>query len=556
MPPSDHVTHPALLPRPRSVSWGSGVGARLADGLALGCEPGAGFEPVARWFRRQLEAATGWQVGLETSALVPGGAATIELRAGEVAVPGCGPSALGGVEETYRLEVGGGRVRVTAGAPAGAFYALQTLRQLLPDALYRSAALPPDPCPPIDVPEAVVEDGPRCRWRGVHLDVARHFMPLPFLLRLVDLAAVHKLNVLHLHLTDDQGWRVPVPAYPRLIEVGAWRRESPLNHWSEPPQGDGRPHGGFYQREDLEELVAYAAERHVTVLPEIDMPGHMAAAIAAYPELGNGRRPLEVRTRWGISSHVLNLEEETVRFCEEVLTEVAGIFPGTHLHIGGDECPTKEWEAPENRRAAQLMAEHSMSSPAELQGWFTARIAGHLRRLGRTLVGWDEILDAGAPEDAVVMSWRGEEGGIAAAAAGHDVVMAPQQWLYFDWAYEDSPAEPVAILAATSLERVYSYDPVASIPAEHRHHVLGLQAQLWTEYVSTPEHAEYLYFPRLCASAEVAWSPPERDFAEFEARLAAHLGRLRAMGVNYRPLSGPTPGQSRVWQGAEAAPAP
>lgn len=539
----------ALIPKPLRVSFGEGRGAVLADGLVVSYDGGDGLGAVARWFRREVEAATGWEVHAACSDGPGGGADGIEITTGPVDLPGSQPSALGGAEETYRLQVAGGRARITAPAAAGAFYALQTLRQLLPDTTFRGAAVPSPPAEPIEVAEVEVEDGPRFAWRGVHLDVCRHFMPKAFVLRLVDLAALHKLNVLHLHLTEDQGWRVPISRYPRLTEVGAWRRESPVGHWSEAKGGDGVPHGGWYSREDLEEIVAYAAERHMTVLPEIDMPGHMVAAIAAYPELGNTGRQIEVRTRWGISSNVLNLEEPTIRFCEDVISEVAAIFPGTHFHVGGDECPTRQWEDPKNERAQELMGSHAMTSPRELQGWFTARIAAHLRSIGRTLVGWDEILEGGAPQGSVVMSWRGEAGGVAAAAAGHDVVMAPEEWLYFDWAHADSPAEPIAIRPATSVERVYSYDPVGSVPEDQQHHVLGAQAQLWTEYVPTPEHAEYLYFPRLSALAEVVWSQPERDFAEFEPRLAAHLGRLRSIGVNYRPLEGPTPGQARVWQG-------
>jgi hexosaminidase len=378
-------------------------------------------------------------------------------------------------------------------------------------------------------------------------------MPKAFVLQLIDLSAIHKCNVFHLHLTEDQGWRIPIERYPRLTEVGAWRPESAVGHYRD-GRFDGTPHGGFYTREDLEEIVAFAAERHVNVLPEIDMPGHMVAAIAAYPELGNTDKQLHVRTKWGISKHVLNLDEATLRFCTDVIDEVVEIFPWANFHVGGDECPTIEWET--SPRAQELMLENGFTEERQLQGWFTARMADHLATRGRTLVGWDEILEGGAPPGSIVMSWRGEEGGIEAATAGHDVVMAPQAWLYFDWPYSEDPTEPLGIHGATSVEKVYMYDPVsAAIPPEQRHHVLGAQCQLWTEYVATPEHAEYMYFPRLSAFAEAAWmtetAGQPKSFAEFEPRLERHLNRLAALGVNYRPLVGPSPGQARVWSGPE-----
>ena len=452
--------------------------------------------------------------------------------------------------EGYHLVVSGGEVTVTGGGPAGVFYGLQTLRQSLPDSWWRAAG--PELASPVELTSMEVVDEPAFAWRGVHLDVARHFMPKGFVLKLIDLISMHKCNVLHLHLTDDQGWRIPVETYPRLVQVGAWRRESAAGHYLE-QRYDGTPHGGFFSTADLREIVAYASQRFVQVLPEIEMPGHMVAAIAAYPELGNSLEPREVLTTWGISSHVLNLKPATLKFCTDVLDEVIDIFPFGYVHIGGDECPTTEWESSESAQA--LMRAEGFQTERQLQAWFTARIGQHLSARGRTLVGWEEILEEGAPNGAVVMSWRGEEGGIKAARAGHDVVMAPEQWLYFDWAYADDPREPLAIRGATSVERVWSYDPVPeAIPEAQRHHVLGAQCQLWTEYVPNAEHAEYLYFPRVCAFSETLWRGAAardrrdtRSFQEFESRLRQHLVRFDGIGVNYRPLEGPTLGQSRVW---------
>jgi hexosaminidase len=547
----------AIVPRPLSVRIAEdagrpGAGAELGDGLVIRHDPE--FAGEARWFRRVLEAGTGWVVpvaaageldraaGERKTAAGAGKSAAIELRRDELGdlpqeIISLVPAAARA--DAYRLSSSGGRVAIASPGRAGIFYGLQTLRQLLPDSAFRQAGR----CGPVQLPELEIVDAPRLAWRGVHLDVARHFMPKTFVLKLIDLIALHKCNVLHLHLTDDQGWRMPVASYPRLTEVGAWRPE---------PAGDGPAagHGGYYTRDDLREIVAFAAERHVSVLPEIDMPGHMVAAIAAYPQLGNTGQHLRVSAEWGISEHVLNLEDETLRFCADVIDEVAEIFPWRYVHLGGDECPVSEWTT--SPRAQLLMRENGYADERELQAWFTARMSAHLARRGRALVGWSEILEHGAPADAIVMAWRGETDAVQAAAAGHDVVVAAQDWLYFDRPYSRDPAEPKGFPGAISVEDVYLHDPVpAAIPPGQLHHVLGAQCELWTEHVASPEHAEYLYFPRIPAFAEAAWMTETKgqpkSYQEFLARLTRHLGRLEALGVNYRPLDGPTPAQSRIW---------
>jgi hexosaminidase len=441
--------------------------------------------------------------------------------------------------EGYRLSVSPERVDVRAYQEPGLFYAIQSLRQLLPVDVYRSA---PVGTREWKIPCVEIEDTPRFGWRGAHLDVARHFMPKSFIKKFVDLLATHKLNTFHWHLTDDQGWRIEIERYPRLTEVGAWRKETLVGHHRDSVENlvcDGKPHGGFYTQEDVREIVAYARERFVNVVPEIEMPGHAQAAIAAYRELGNTGRPGEVRTFWGISDDVFNANESTIAFLQNVLEEVLTLFPSQFIHVGGDECPKKQWK--ESPEAQARMRELGLANEEELQSYFIRRMDQFLTQRDRRLVGWDEILEGGLAPNATVMSWRGEEGGIAAAKAGHDVVMAPNHSTYLDYYQsEDRESEPLAIGGYVPLEKVYHYEPVpAPLGPEEARHVLGAQGQLWTEYMPDYRQVEYMAFPRLSALAEVVWTPAERkDYQEFLSRLAVHLKRLDALDVNYRKLSG------------------
>jgi hexosaminidase len=518
-----------LLPSPSSYRQG-GPGAELSDGMVISADSAS--SEVADLLAFELKAATGWQVNRSG----PGadslhGVVRLAVRDdqdGAAVFPS--PDA-----DRYRLSVNGLGVEIVAPTAAGVFYGTRTLRQLLPADLFRTA---PSAARTSVVIEGVdISDAPRFGWRGMGLDLSRHFFPKDFVLKLVDLASLHKLNVLHLHLTDDQGWRVQIDGYPRLTEVGAWRRESPAGHYTE-GRKDGTPHGGFFTKADLAEIVAYAARRYVTILPEIDMPGHMQAAIASYPELGNTGEQLEVLTDWGISEHVLNLEENAIRFCTDVLEEITEIFPGQYV------------------RARRLCERLGLAGPRELQGWFTARMSEVVSAKGRRLVGWNEIVGAGAPKGSVILCWEGKNAwraAVEAARAGLEVVMAPEPWCYFDWAYSDDPREPLAIRSAISVEQVYGLEPVPDdLEKDLEHFVIGAQCQLWSEYVVTPQHAEYMYFPRVCALAEVAWSGRDRHWGDFERRLMAHLPRLDALGVNYRPLDGPNPGQARTWAATRA----
>lgn len=495
-----------LLPRPRSFIRGTGAFVLGPDTHLRGPDELVGL------LRRELE-----PTGLP---LAVGDGPGIQLGL---------DSSLGA--EAYRLTVDGGGIHIVGGDRAGAFYGIQTLRQLLPAGVYRRVA----PGMRWEVPAVAVEDAPRFPWRGAMLDVARHFMPREFLFRWVDLLALHKLNVLHLHLTDDQGWRFESRRYPRLQATASWRTET---------DGDGRPHGGFYTQDDLRELVAYAAARSVRVVPEIDMPGHMQAAIAAYPELGGdpGIPPL-VATGWGVKSRVLNLGEGTLRFCTDILDEVLEVFPAEQVHIGGDECPTTEWAA--SPELAETMCRRGVDRVEDYQRWFTGRIQAHLEGRGRRLVGWDEVVDAGPVPGALVMAWRSAERGVRAAELGQEVVMAPQQATYFDHAPSTDLGEPGRHrLGTTRLDQAYAFDPLAGFAEGDRGAVVGTQFQVWTEGMPAPPTVEYLAFPRACAFAEVAWSPAGGAWEDFRARLAgAHLPRLDALGVNYRPLDGPHPWQ-------------
>jgi hexosaminidase len=441
--------------------------------------------------------------------------------------------------EAYALSVTPAAVRLRGGDAAGVRYGLQTLRQLLPPAAYARARVRSEQW---RIPCVSIEDQPRFAWRGCLLDVARHFLPKADVLRFIDLLAMHKLNVLHLHLTDDQGWRLPVPGWPRLTEVGAWRRESPIGHYRH-QSSDGRPHGGFYMREELAEIVAYAADRSVTVVPEVDLPGHVQAAVAAYPELG-GPEPVEVRTIWGISKHVLNLSDRALAFCRDVLDEIVSIFPSPYISIGGDECPTDEWKTGPAAQA-RLRAE-DLADVADLQPWFTARMAEQLAGHGRTLFGWDELLDGGAPAGTTIAAWRGPQATLAAARAGHDVVACPNTAVYLDYRQSTHPGEPTPVGSLLTLEDVYAFDPVPAdlTPAEAAR-VIGVESCVWTEYMDSARAVDYMAFPRLCALAEVAWSGPGRPEADFAGRLRVHMGRLRAYGVEYRDDTGPLPWQAR-----------
>jgi hexosaminidase len=439
--------------------------------------------------------------------------------------------------EGYRLVVESERIVIMAPESAGLFYGIQTLRQLFPPAIFRDAVVG---TPRWSAPAVTIEDYPRFSWRGAHLDVCRHFMPKEFVKKYIDLLALHKMNRFHWHLTDDQGWRIEIKRYPRLTEIGAWRRESMIGRFSSDPDRqtfDGVRHGGFYTQDDIREIVAYAEDRFVTIVPEIEMPGHAQAAIAAYPWLGVKGDSIDVLTAWGVSEYILNPSDSAVTFMQDVLTEVMGLFPGAFMHVGGDEAIKNQWRASPQVQA-RIRRLH-LHNEEEMQSWFIRQMDRFLNQRGRRLIGWDEILEGGLAENAAVMSWRGISGGVAAARAGHDVVMSPTSNTYFDYYQSrDLLNEPLAIGGFLPLDSVYAYDPMPpDLQPEFRKHILGAQGQLWSEYLKTPKEVEYMAYPRTSALAEVVWSPPERkNYQDFLARLGPHLERLQILDVNFRPM--------------------
>ena len=420
--------------------------------------------------------------------------------------------------EGYELNVDGEGIEVRASQFPGFLYALQSLEQLLPAAVYGTE---PAPDAAWEVPCVKIADAPRFAYRGMHLDVARHFFSVDEVKRYIDVMAIHKLNTLHWHLTDDQGWRIEIKRYPELTAVGSIRKAIVVRkEWG---TYDGTPYGGFYTQDEIRDVVKYAADRGVTVIPEIDLPGHMLAALTAYPELGCTGGPYEVWGRWGVADDVLCPgREKTFEFLEGVLTEVMELFPSEYIHIGGDECPKVRWEKCPRCQAKirQLGLKDDGEHTAEhyLQSYVTDRIGKFLAQHGRRIIGWDEILEGRAPSDAVVMSWRGSEGGIAAAKLGHDVIMTPNSHFYFDYYQSlDTDAEPFGIGGYIPMEQVYSYDPAfPELTPEQQKHILGVQANLWTEYVLSDEHLEYMLLPRLAALSEVQWCLSEtKDWNRF-----------------------------------------
>ena len=433
--------------------------------------------------------------------------------------------------EGYQLSVNNNSVIIRAIEPAGLFYGMQTINQLLPAEIESNSKVENITW---QIPGVEITDYPRFKWRGMHLDVGRHFMPIEFIKKYIDAMAMHKLNTFHWHLTEDQGWRLEIKKYPKLTEVGAWRKETLIGHGDdEPKKFDGKRYGGFYTQDEAREIVKYARERFITVVPEIEMPGHASAAIAAYPQLGVTGKQIEVATSWGVFPDIFNVDDSTFSFLENVLTEVMDIFPGEYIHIGGDEAIKDEWKA--SAKIQQKIKELGLKNEDELQSYFMTRIEKFVNSKGKKIIGWDEILEGGLAPNAAVMSWRGIEGGIAAAKSHHDVIMTPIQYTYFWWNQGNIKTEPLSAGEYLPLEKVYQYDPVPeTLSSNEAKYIMGVQGCAWTEYMEDSKKVEYMVFPRISALAEVAWSPKEsKNWQSFVARMPKQFKRYTERGINY-----------------------
>ena len=435
--------------------------------------------------------------------------------------------------EGYKLSIKYDAIVISGKTTAGIFYGIQSIRQLLPIEIDNDMM-------ELTIPAVEIIDSPRYKYRGMHLDVGRHFFPVASVKKYIDLIAMHKMNSFHWHLTEDQGWRIEIKKYPKLTEIGGFRKGTAIGlagTRNAPYTYDDVRYGGFYTQEEIKEVVAYASARHITVIPEIELPGHSSAALTAYPQFGNTIGPYEVAKRWGIFKEVYAPTEETFSFLEDILTEVMALFPSKFIHIGGDEVLKEEWE--ESAYAQELIKKEGLKNEHELQSYFIRRIEKFLNANGRNIIGWDEILEGGLAPNATVMSWRGVEGGIAAAKQHHTVIMTPGTHCYFDYYQVGEEGQKEEYLTGskrhTSVQKVYSYEPTPSeLTAEEGKYILGAQGNVWTEYMPTWDIVEYKVLPRMTALSEVVWSSKKnRDWADFHIRLQQIVKRYDALGYNY-----------------------
>lgn len=508
--PAEAVAKPALIPAPVRMEQREGSFRFDASTPIFAVDEAA--RRVAAQFAVMMAETNG----------VEGGVRDGSAEAREGVVFAIDPAASADAPEGYVLDVTPTHARVAASDERGLFYGAVTLWQLLSSAQGQA----------VRIPALHIEDAPRFGWRGLMLDSARHFQSVDQIKQLLDAMARHKLNTFHWHLTDDQGWRIEITKHPRLHEVGGCR--IPAGEAGiEPKTGEPRPYCGYYTQDQIRDVVAYAAQRHITVVPEFDMPGHVQAVVAAYPQYGSLGDSPPVSNEWGVHQYLFNVEEETFAFIEDVLDEILDLFPSEYIHIGGDEAVKDQWQASASVQAR--MRALGIADETALQSWFIKRVETYLSGKGRRLLGWDEILDGGIAPNATVMSWRGTEGGIAAAQSGHDVVMTPWDKLYLDYLQTMSPNEPPGRPVQVTLETVYDFEPVPDVlTAAQAEHILGVQANVWTEHMRTWERVQHAIFPRIAALAESAWSPKERkDYADFLTRLPAQLPRWRAFDIAY-----------------------
>jgi hexosaminidase len=508
-----------VIPAPARVAFREGF-FTVRAGTAISIPRDPETARIARYLAGLLEETRGVRLNVveRSDDSLPEGSIAFRL---DEAQAGANP-------ESYAIDVSPRRIVLSAGDPRGLFYAAVTVWQLSTSGSSAAGG--------IAVPAQRISDSPRLAWRGLMLDSARHFQTPQFVMQFIDWMALHKLNVLHWHLTDDQGWRLEIKKYPRLTEVGAWRVPAGPAAAADIDPATGRPrlYGGFYSQDDVRRIVAHAAERNITIVPEIDMPGHATAAIVAYPRLGVMEHPPSaVPADWGVYPNLYNVDDGTFDFLEDVLDEVMALFPGKYLHLGGDEALKDQWKA--SPRVQARMRELQVADEKGLQSYFIQRIEKYVNAHGRQIIGWDEILEGGIAQNATVMSWRGLEGAVSAVGAGHDTVLSPWPTLYFDNRQGTGSDEPPGRGKVISLRDVYDFDPMSpGIAVDQRQHVLGLQANVWTEHIRTEDRLAYMTFPRAAAVAEVGWSAPEQhDWNSFLRRLPSEFARYRALGLRY-----------------------
>jgi len=511
---------------PKKVTYGKGQFRLNSNTKIIAPIANEEIKELSKLFVDLISASTGFSIALKEGNVNRMKRNTIIIKTDETLLLN---------EEGYYLSVAKKGIVISAKTPTGLFYGLQTLRQLLPPEIEKCTS------PNISewtIPCLEIEDEPRFQYRGLLLDVARHFYPKEVIKKFIEVFGYYKLNYFQLHLTDDQGWRIEIKKYPRLTKIASYRKETLIGHNSDPIKTyDGKRYGGFYTQDDIREIVNYAKKYYVTILPEIEMPGHSVAALTAYPELGCTGGPYNVRTFWGVSRDVLCAGKEyTFQFLDDVLSEVADLFPCEYIHIGGDECPKGRWEECEKCQARII--KEGLNDEHELQSYFIHRIENILNAKGKNLIGWDEILEGGLAPKATVMSWRGVKGGIEAAKMGHQVIMSPTSHCYLDYYQsEDIEDEPLAIGGYLPLSKVYAFEPQNGLTPEESKFILGGQGNTWTEYMKTPEHVEFMVFPRACALSEVFWTPAElRDYVGFLERMKNHQLRLENMNVKYRKI--------------------
>ena len=494
-----------LIPKPKSLHFTNSAPFLLTNKTTLI----ANKHPEATFLNAEIKSFLGFELPSKASRINN----TIELKINPL---------LKIDVEGYQINIDQKRILIEAQSSKGVFYGIQTLTQLI--SFYSNTKN--------EIPALSIQDQPKFKWRGMHLDVARHFFPKSDIKKYIDYLALYKMNVFHWHLTDDQGWRIEIKKYPKLTSIGAFRKESMVGHYNE-QRFDGKPYGGFYTQDDIKEIVAYAKNKHITVVPEIEMPGHATAALAAYPEFSCTGGPFEVATKWGVLDDVFCPNENTIRFLKEVLDEVLPLFPSEYIHIGGDECPKTRWQ--QCAKCQSLIKREGLKDEHQLQSYFISQIEKYINQKGKKIIGWDEILEGGLAPNAAVMSWRGTEGGIAAAKASHFVVMSPGSHCYFDHYQGEQKTEPLAIGGYLPIETVYNFNPIpAELNSAESNYILGAQGNVWTEYMDSFSKVEYMAMPRMAALSEVLWGKnTTSNYDNFKNRLLLHFSLLDKMKVNY-----------------------